>query len=67
MALCAVCPLTILVVEDTRGLDGELVEMERKAVDLVSHYKFGILYCAAGQKEENEMFCNGMPLNISCA
>ena len=44
---------------DVKNLDHDLVEMERKACELVSNYKFGLLYCANGQKEENEMFSNG--------
>jgi len=34
----------------------ELNSMEQKL--LVKGYKFGILYCKPGQKEENEMFAN---------
>lgn len=26
---------------------------------LSNKYKFGVLYCAQGQKTENEMYCNG--------
>ncbi len=45
--------------EITRN-DGEalLLEMENKL--LVKGYKFGILYCRGGQKNEDEMFGNGM-------
>ncbi len=35
----------------------DLLKMERR--QLVSTYKFGILYATAGQNKENEMFSNG--------
>ncbi len=35
-----------------------LIDFEKKTLDSV-RYKFGILYCKAGQKEENEWYSNG--------
>ena len=42
-------------------IDKELLKFERDSV--VTHYKFGILYCAAEQTDENEMFCNSTLLS----
>jgi hypothetical protein len=38
-------------------VDKDLVKLEKDSV--TTHYKFGLLYCAAGQVDENDMFCNG--------
>lgn len=37
----------------------ELIELEKKEIDLFAKYKFGILYVKDGQVNEEDMFSNG--------
>lgn len=44
-------------VKEPTLLSSKLLEFEKQ--DIVTRYKFGLLYVREGQKDENEMFSNG--------